>query len=151
MEKNEFLRYTGACFKRQGFEKIGSRYYFNLPEKNLLCEIQLQKSFGAERFYVNFKFFIGIFQKPYDSINRESGKTYTPCVGSRFYFTENDFYSCQYPDYDKEKLELCLDYNMEKNILPVFEIGKKYLLDNYNDLYTSPCVPEDRIIKILSE
>ena len=38
-------------------------------------------------------------------------ETYSPNVGSRFYFTEKDKYSCDYLDYDEVKLKALLDKN----------------------------------------
>ena len=149
MEKNEFLRNAGIYFKRYGFEKIGSRYYLNCSEKRLLCEVYLQKSSGNECFYVNFYFFIGCFQKPYN-INRDSMDTYTPYVGFRFYFPEDGSWWCHYPKYDQEKLFKCLEYNMQKLVIPPLTTGRKYLLDHFKVEYYS-ILNDERIRQLLSE
>lgn len=101
-----------------------------------LCEIYVQKSSFGDVFYLNYYFHLGKFEKPY-SIDRGGAETHTPYVGSRFYFTEEDKYSCQFLDYTEFQLIEILDKNYRQRIQPPFEIGKRYLRDNYGTLYTT--------------
>ena len=98
--------------------------------------IHFYGSYYGPTYYFDYYFFLGEFEKPYE-INQESVETYTPYVGSRFYFTEKDKYSCDYLDYDEEKLKVLLDNNFKERIKPPFERGKQYLLDHFGTLYTS--------------
>ena len=47
--------------------------------------IHFFRSYYGPTYYFDYYFFLGDFEKSTD-INQESVETYTPCVGSRFYF-----------------------------------------------------------------
>lgn len=132
MDIKEFRTTTSRVLKQAGFEKIKNRYY--RKGEGFLCEIYLQKSAYGAVFYVNFDFFLGEFEKPY-VINRESGSTYTPFVGGRFYFGEKYGYSCEYPSWSIEQLLIVFLDNMKNVILPPFNLGKQYLREHYGTLY----------------
>ena len=147
MELDEFKKFLHKYFKEKGFEKIKSKYYLN--GEGFLCIIEIQRSYYGPTYYINYDFFLGKFEKPY-SINQESVETYTPYVGSRFYFTEKDKYSCDYLDYDEEKLKVLLDKNFAERIIPPFEQGKKYLKELFGTLYTS-LLFDERVMPFLED
>lgn len=132
MENKAFRDIAHRVLKENGFEKIKNRFY--RKGKGFLCEIYLQKSGYGSVAYVNFDFFLGEFEKPY-VINRESGNTYTPFVGGRFYFGEKHGYSCEYTHWNEDQLLCVFIENMDKAILPPFNLGKQYLRDHYGVLY----------------
>ena len=132
MENKAFQGIALKVLKENGFEKSKNR--FHRKGQGFLCEIYLQKSRYGSVVYVNYDFFFGDFVKPY-VINRESGSTYTPFVGGRFYFGEKHGYSCEYPNWNEEQLLYVFIENMNKAILPPFTIGKQYLRDHYGTLY----------------
>jgi hypothetical protein len=132
MDNKEFRQITQTVFKANGFEKLKNRYY--RKGQGFLCELQIQNSGYGSMAYVNFDFFLGEFEKPY-IINRESGSTYTPFVGGRFYFGEKYGYSCEYPKWSEDQLFHALLENMNSAILPPFDLGKQYLRDHYGTLY----------------
>ena len=82
-------------------------------------------------------------------INQENIETYTPYVGHRFYFTEIDTYSCEYLKYHEAQLISCLEQNMQQRIIPPFEVGKKYLRDNFGAFYTAS-LDDDKINVLLN-
>ncbi len=145
MERKEFDDIIKHYLKSKGFEKKNSRYYLN--SNDFLCEIYIQKSFFGDVFYLNYAFYLGKFEKPY-LIDRGGAQTHTQYVGSRFYFTKKDGYSCQFLDYSESKLIKILDKNFNERIIPPFKIGKKYLLDNYGTLYTT-FLDEEKILSLL--
>lgn len=132
MENKTFRDITHKVLKGNGFEKIKNKFYRN--GNGFLCEIYLQKSGCGPVVYVNFDFFLGEFEKPY-VINRESGSSYTPFVGGRFYFGEKYGYSCEYPNWSENQLLGVFMENMNKVILPPFNLGKQYLRNHYGTLY----------------
>ena len=132
MENKAFRGIALKVLKENGFEKSKSRFY--RKGQGFLCEIYLQKSGYGSVVYVNYDFFFGDFEKPYVII-RESGSTYTPFVGGRFYFGEKHGYSCEYSNWNEEQLLCVFIENMNKAILPPFTIGKQYLRDHYGTLY----------------
>lgn len=134
MELDVFKKFLHKYLKEKGFEKIKSKYY--LKSEKFLCMIHFYRSNYGPTYYFDYYFFLGEFEKPY-AINQESVETYTPYVGSRFYFTEKDKYSCDYLEYDAEKLKALLDKNFAERIIPPFEQGKKYLKEHFGTLYTS--------------
>ena len=147
MERKEFEDIVKNYFKSKGFEKKGVRYFLNSDD--FLCEIYVQKSYYGAVFYLNYDFWLGKFEKPY-VIDRGGVATRTPDVGYRFYFTENDGYSCQYLNYNEEQLIEILNENFALRILPPFKEGKKYLLEHYGTLYGS-VLPEEKIRPLLLE
>lgn len=147
MELDTFKKLLHNYLKEKGFEKIKSRYYLNGGK--FLCMIDLQKSYYGPTYYINYSFFLGRFEKPY-CINQDSVETYTPYVGSRFYFAEKLKYSCDYLEYSEDELTKVLDSNFNERIKPPFEEGKKYLLDNFGTLYMS-LLESEKIIPLLSE
>lgn len=148
MEKKAFLSFVRKYFEKQGFEKIKNRYYRSAKE--FLCEIFVFKSCYDEYYYFDFCFYIGTFQKPY-SIDRGGWQTHTPYVGYRFVFGEDPRdAACYYLNYDEINLSKKLDENVNKFIVPPFEYGKKYLLDNYENPYRT-FLDDDMIKKLLSE
>lgn len=132
MDNKTFRGIALKVLKENGFEKNTNRFYRN--GQGFLCEIYLQKSGYGSVVYVNYDFFLGDFKKPY-VINRESGSTYTPFVGGRFYFGEKHGYSCEYSNWNEEQLLGVLLVNMNKAILPPFSSGKQYLREHYGTLY----------------
>ena len=132
MELNEFKKCLQIYLKKSGFEKIKNKYYRN--GNGFLCMIHFFRSHYGPVYYFDYYFFIGNFEKPY-IINQDNAITYTPFVGSRFYFSEKDTYSCEYLNYTEKEVICLLDKNMNERIFPPFEIGKKYLLDNFGKLY----------------
>lgn len=111
--------------------------------------IHFFRSYYWPTYYLDYYFFLGDFEKTTD-INQESAETYTPCVGSRFYFIEKDKYSCDYLDYDEEKLKVLLDKNFVGSIIPPFEQGKKYIKEHFGTLYTSFLLDE-RVVPFLED
>ena len=109
----------------------------------------LQRSYYGPTYYINYTFFLGEFENPNDII-QDNMETYSPNVGSRFYFTEKDKYSCDYLDYDEEKLKALLDKNFAERIIPPFEQGKKYLKKHFGTLYTSFLLDE-RVVPFLED
>lgn len=144
MELNNFKKCLHRYLVSQGFQKIKNKYYRN--GNGFLCMIFFYKSNYGPRYYFDYYFFIGDFEEPY-IINQESVATYTPYVGNRFYFSEKDTYSCEYANYTETQITEYLNQNMKYSINPPFEVGKKYLLDNFGTIYTS--VLDDAIIKPL--
>ena len=134
MELDVFKNFLHKYLTEKGFEKIKSKYY--LKGEKFLCMIHFYRSNYGPTYYFDYYFFLGEFEKSY-AINQESVETYTPYVGSRFYFTEKDKYSCDYLEYDAEKLKALLDKNFAERIIPPFEQGKKYLKEHFGTLYTS--------------
>ena len=147
MELDVFKKFLHKYLKEKGFEKIKSKYY--LKGEKFLCMIHFYRSYYGPTYYFDYYFFLGEFEKPY-AINQESVETYTPYVGSRFYFTEKDKYSCDYLDYDEEKLKVLLDKNFAERIIPPFEQGKKYLKEHFGTLYTSFLLDE-RVVPFLED
>lgn len=147
MEKKEFKDFLKKYFVEHGFEKIKNKFYRN--GDGFLCEIDVFKSYYGEFYYFDFHFFIGNFEKPY-VIDKNSMKTYTPCVYSRFIFNNEQPSLCHYLNYDEEQLLIILDENMNKVIYPPFERGKKFLLENFETLYFT-ILDEEKIKKLLSE
>ena len=147
MDKKEFEQIVKKFFITKGFEKKGVRYFLN--SNDFLCEIYVQKSCYGDVFYLNYDFYLGKFEKPY-VIDRGGAATRTPDVGYRFYFTENDGYSCQFLNYNEEQLIKILYENYNLRILPPFKEGKKYLLKHFGTLYTS-VLPEEKIRPLLLE
>lgn len=144
MELVDFKKCLHKFFINHGFKKIKNKYYRN--GKGFLCVIHFYSSHYWRRNYVDYYFFLGDFEEPY-VINQENIETYTPYVGHRFYFTEIDTYSCEYLKYHEAQLISCLEQNMQQRIIPPFEVGKKYLRDNFGAFYTS--ILDDDKIKVL--
>ena len=147
MELDAFKKFLHKYFKEKGFEKIKSKYY--LKSEKFLCMIHFYRSYYGSTYYFDYYFFLGEFEKPY-AINQESVETYTPYVGRRFYFTEKDTYSCDYMEYNEEKLKVILDKNFTERIKPPFEEGKKYLLKYFGTLYKS-ILPKEKVLPFLDE
>ena len=147
MKLDMFKKFFHSYLKAKGFEKIKNEYYMN--GKEFLCMIDLQRSSYGPTYYINYTFFLGEFEKPY-VINTDSIETYTPYVGNRFYFAENNKYSCDYLEYTEEELTSILDFNFNERVAPPFEKGKKYLLDNFGNLYESH-LKDEIIIPILKK
>lgn len=145
MELVDFKKRLHQFFVSNGFRKIKSKYYRN--GDGFLCMIHFYRSSYGPRYYFDYYFFLGDFEEPY-TINQESVASYTPYVGHRFYFTEIDTYSCEYLLYSEEQLVSCLEQNMQQRIIPPFEVGKKYLCDNFGTLYTS-ILENDKIEALL--
>ena len=118
MEIKELRKYLHKYLRANGFEKIKSKYY--LKSDDFLCMIHFYSSYYSQSMYFDYYFFIGNFSKPYE-INQDNAETYTPYVGSRFYFTEVDTYSCDYPKYSETQLFEHLEENFKKRIRPPFE------------------------------
>jgi hypothetical protein len=144
VEKKQFEEEIKAFLKSKGFEKMNNRYYLN--SNDFLCEIYVQKSCFGDVSYINYYFYLGSFQKPY-LIDRGGVMTHTPYVGSRFYFTNEDKYSCAFLNYSELQLYELLETNFNERIKPPFEKGKQYLLEHFGTLYTS--FLNDEIIKPL--
>lgn len=146
MELELFKKFLHKYLKEKSFEKIKSKYY--LKSDKFLCMIHFYRSYYGPTFYFDYYFFLGEFDKPY-IINQDNAETYTPYVGSRFYFTEKDTYSCNYLDYTEEELKELLDKNFKERINPPFILGKKYLLDYFGTLYTT-ILNEEKIKELLN-
>ena len=134
MELDMFKKCLYKYLTERKFEKIKSKYY--LESEKFLCVIDLQKSIYGPTCYINYSFFLGEFKKPY-AINQKDVESYTPYVGSRFYFANKNKHACDYLEYSVEELERILDSNFQERIIPPFREGKKYLLKHYGTLYTS--------------
>ena len=147
MEIKEFKKFLNEYFRKHGFEKIKNKFYRN--GNGFLCEIAVSRSCYGEFYYFDFHFFIGIFEKPY-IIDKNSMQTYTPCVYSRFIFNNVQPSLCYYLNYDEEQLSNILDENMNKVIYPPFEVGKKFLLENFETLYFT-ILDGEKIKNLLSE
>ena len=147
MELDVFKKFLHKYLKENGFTKVKSKYY--LIGDKFTCMIDLQKSYYGPTYYVNYTFFLGEFENPTDII-QDNMDTYSPNVGSRFYFTGKDAYSCDYLDYDEEKLKALLDKNFNERIIPPFKEGKKYLLKHFGTLYTSFLLDE-RVMPFLED
>lgn len=147
MELDVFKKFLNKYLKEKKFEKIKSKYYLN--GEKFLCMIDIQKSCYGPTYYINYSFFLGKFEKPY-AINQESVETYTPYVGSRFYFTDKHKYSCDYLDYTEDELTKIFDSNFCERIIPPFNEGKKYLLKHFGTLYTSFLLDE-RVMPYLKD
>lgn len=137
MENTEFKAILHDILKENGFEKIKNKYY--KQGNGFLCEIYLQKSYYGPVFYVNFDFYLGEFEKPY-AINRTDVKAYTPSVDGRFCFGDGK-YGCEYPLWKPEQLTPVLLENMQRVILPPFDIGMQYLREHYGTVYVSSLTP----------
>ncbi|MBO5773030.1 MAG: DUF4304 domain-containing protein [Clostridia bacterium] len=147
MEQDVFKKFLHKYLKGHGFTKVKSKYY--LKGNKFTCMIDLQRSYYGPTYYINYTFFLGEFENPNDII-QDNMETYSPNVGSRFYFTEKDKYSCDYLDYDEEKLKALLDKNLAERIIPPFEQGKKYLKEHFGTLYTSFLLDE-RVVPFLED
>lgn len=147
MELDVFKKFFYKYLKDQGFTKVTSKYY--LKGNKFTCMIELQKSSYGPQYYINYSFFLGDYEKPTDII-QDNMETYSPNVGSRFYFTEKDKYSCDYLDYSEEELKVLLDNNFRERIIPPFKEGKKYLLKHFGTLYTSFLLDE-RVMPFLED
>ena len=148
MELNEYKKFLHKYFKSHGFEKIKSKYYLN--GNGFLCMIHFYRSYYGPVYYFDYYFFLGDFEKPYN-INQESVKTYTPFVGSRFFFSEKDNCSCSYLEYSELDLKNYLDKNLSERITPVFEFGKNYLLKHFGTLYSCDFLDEEKIKALLKD
>ncbi len=141
MEKNEFKEYIKKYLYQHGFEKIKNKFY--RKEKDFVCVIWVFKSIYGEYYHFDINFFIGSFDKPYVFIQK-SGHEYTPSVYPKTFV-------CEYLKYDEEQLLVTLEEQMNNVILPPFELGKKYLLDNFGTMYRTVLVDEKSVKKLLSE
>lgn len=146
MEVKGFKNFLRKYFVQCGFEKIGSKYYRN--GNGFLCMIDVGRSYYSPRYYFDYYFFLGNFEKPY-VIVQESWKNYTPYVGTRFDFDGRkcDFFELEWSE---DELKVSLDDNMQRLIFPPFEIGKKYLADNFGTLYTT-FLNDETIRRLLNE
>lgn len=147
MELDVFKKFLHKYLKGKGFEKIKNRYF--LKGKNFLCMIYIYRSAYAPIYYFDYSFFLGEFEKPYILNETGDNETYTPYVGSRFYFTEKDKCCCNYFDYSEEELKALMDKNFKERINPPFEEGKKYLLEHFDELYSYTHIPKRRIMPLL--
>lgn len=147
MELDVFKKFLHKYLKERGFKKEKSKYY--LKGNKFTCMIDLQRSYYGPTYYINCTFFLGEFENPTDII-QDNMETYSPNVGSRFYFTEKDKFSCDYLDYDEEKLKALLDKNFVERIISPFEQGKKYLKEHFGTLYTSFLLDE-RVVPFLED
>ena len=144
MDKKQFKDFFKKYLIQHNFEKIKNKYYYK--HDDFLCRIELNKSNYGEFYYIEYDFYIGNFTKPY-LIDQSGWQTATPFVGARFGFGVNKD-RCIYGDYNEDLLKQLLDQNMERAILPPFERGKKFLLDNFGKYYTT-YLDEDEIKKLL--
>ena len=153
MDKQEFLLFCREEFTKRGFRKVKKGYYLNGP-KDILCELDLQKSNFGALYYINYLFFVGTHNPleylpsiyEFDIQGRIGVMSKTQTYQGKTFMTGQ----IEYEEYTAEELRPYFDKAFEELILPPVYQGKKYILDNLNKLYFLTLRP-DEVLKKLQE
>ncbi|MBE6788050.1 MAG: DUF4304 domain-containing protein [Ruminococcaceae bacterium] len=137
MDKKQFNTFCKKEFEVRGFKKIKKTFY--LLGKDLLCGIDLQKSDYSNSYYINYYFFIGVFNDTnnypvcydLDVQGRILAMSKTQTISGKHFLTS----AIEYEEYTEEELRPYFDKEFEERILPPIHKGKKYILDNLGKLY----------------
>lgn len=153
MNRNEFKEFCKKDFIARGFKKQKNAFY--LPGDDLLCGIDLQKSYYGEVYYVDYCYFIGDFKniKKYPTYYESDiqgriavmSRKMTNLQGERFLTAQ-----IEYEEYTEEELQPYFDIAFKEEILPPVYQGKKFILDNLGKLYFLSLTPEEVLKKLKS-
>lgn len=152
MNKDQFKDFCKKEFETKGFKRIKKMYY--LLGKDLLCGIELQKSYYSESYYINYYFFLGEFNdsKNYpirydmDVQGRITAMSRKQTIDGKQFLTD----MIEYEEYTEEELRPYFDKDFEEKILPPICYGKKYILDNLRTLYFLTLHQEEVLQKLQS-
>ncbi len=152
MEKNEFKNFCKKEFELRGFKKNKKMFY--LAGKDLLCGIDLQKSYYSNSYYINYYFFIGEFNDlnyypvcyDLDVQGRILAMSKTQTVKGENFLTA----AIEYEEYTEEELHSYFDKEFEEKILPPVYQGKKYILENLGEFYHLTLRQEEVLQKLKS-
>lgn len=138
MEKKEFKNFCEKELKKRNFIKVKKGYYLN-GKNGVLCAVFLQHSDYGNEYYINYYFFLGEYEdvKTYP-MNYELDVQGRILVMSKNKKKQGENFvtsMIEYEEYTEDELQLFLDIEFEKKILPPVYQGKKYILDNLNTLY----------------
>ena len=152
MDKQQFKDFCKKEFELRGFKKTKKIFY--LLGKDLLCGIELQKSNYSNSYFINYYFFLGIFNDTnnypicydLDVQGRIVAMSKTQTVSGKHFLTS----SIEYELYTEEELRPYFDKEFEEKILPPIHQGKKYILENLGKLYSLTLHKEEVIRKLQS-
>lgn len=151
MDKKEFKKFCNTEFVKWGFKKLKKGYYL-CGDKQVLGGLFLQSSNYSNCYYVNFCFFLG----EYSNLDKYPSY-YDMDVEGRMWVmskTKQHQGECfmttqiEYEEYSSDELRVFFDKEMEERILPPIIQGKKYILDNLNELYFLTLKPEEVMRKL---
>lgn len=137
MDKEQFKTFCKKEFELRGFKKIKNVFYF--LGKDVLCGIDLQKSYYGDVYYINYYFFIGdysneLFYPTYadsDIQGRMHVMSKKQTNHGKHFITDQ----IEYIEYAEDDLRSFFENEFTKIILPPVYQGKKYILNNLNKLY----------------
>lgn len=134
MDKKEFQEFCKNEFYRRGFKKVKKMYYLD-GDKDLLCGIDLQKSYYGSCYYVNVNFFIKGFNPnlPYPTY-------YDVDIFSRILvmsknLDKGEYYrtgQIEYEKYKESELRVYFDKAFDEWILPCIYEGTGYFVRLFN-------------------
>ena len=133
MNKEEFKLFCHEFFTQKGFIKKNKMYY--LKGREIMCGIYLQKSIG-DGFYVEYNCFIGEFEniKKYPKrLESDFGNRITVLSKATY---KGGYYMTaliEYDKYSKEELIPYFEKTVNSEIMPLINLGKKYLLENFDE------------------
>ena len=121
---------------------------FYLTGYDLLCGIDLQKSYYGDAYYVNYYYFIGEFKNITDyPTHYESDIQGRIAVMSRKQFMTAQV---EYEEYTEEELRPYFERAFKEEILPPVNRGKSFILDNLGGIYSLTLHKEEVIQKLKS-
>lgn len=152
MDKKQFKEFCKNEFMKRGFKKNKNTFY--LAGNDLLCGIDLQKSNYGEIYYVNYFYFIGVFENITNyPTHYESDIQGRICVMSKEQTIQGKQFMTpmvEYEEYTEEELRPYFDTAFKEEILPPVYQGKKFILDNLEKLYFLTLHQEEVMEKLKS-
>lgn len=152
MDRKQFKEFCKNEFTERGFKKQRNMFY--LTGYDLLCGIDLQKSYYGDAYYVNYYYFIGEFKNITDyPTHYESDIQGRIAVMSRKQtFHGKQFMTAQveYEEYTEEELRPYFERAFKEENLPPVNRGKSFILDNLGGIYSLTLHKEEVIQKLKS-
>ena len=150
MTKEEFKQFIKKICYENDFKKVKSSFY--LAGEEVMCCINLQKSNYGDIYYVNFYFFVDDYRdcKNYpthydaDVYGRIKAMSKNATYQGKCFMTS----MIEYTEYTENELRHYFEKEFNKVVLPPIFIGKKYILDNLNSLYSLTLNKEQVLSKL---
>ena len=136
MDKNDFKKFCFEQFKKRGFVKHKNMFY--RQGKDVLCGLLLQKSDFGPAYYINYYFYIGVFNESGYPTRYDLDVQGRVIVLSKKQTIDGENFSTSmihYEEYSETELIDFFDKAFEEFILPPIFQGKKYILNNLNEKY----------------